>query len=304
MKFIVLWHHRVLCESAYGISHALELMSIDNEVLHSEFLKFVDTGDIYIVVGVHHFKRLPKNYIVAQTEQPGSNWFKPSLYKALDGAMGIIDFSPKLTEKWKSLGYNSYYVPIRIPMDMFIDTGSKDIFFTDKPKNIDVLFYGGRRDRRVNLEKRLKKRFPDKNIIFRYYDLFGEEREQFISRAKIVLNTHFWPESSLETHRIEYLMARGKCVVSEYSKDRDLDSEYTGAVHFCSYDTMEEMICYLLQNPQEVENSGKRARVLSERHQFDMTHLRRALRGCCEASRAVSSTSGDIIDSRVVKCSA
>lgn len=304
MKIIVLWHHKVLCESAYGISHALELMSVNNDVVHSEDTRFVDTGDIFIVVGVHHFKKLPKNYIVAQTEQPGSNWFNPSLYKALGGAMGIIDFSPKLNGKWRSLGYNSYYVPIRIPMDMFIDTGSKDIFFTGKPKDIDVLFYGGRRDRRVRLEKRLKKRFPEKKIVFRYYDLFGEEREHLIARSKIVLNTHFWPESSLETHRIEYLMARGKCVVSENSMDKELDTEYAGAVNFCGYDTMEQMISRLLRNPQEVENSGKKARILSEKHQFDMTHLKRALQGCVETSIIVPVACSGRVDSRTVKCSA
>lgn len=288
MKIIVLWHHQVLCESAYGICHALDLMSIKNEVVHSVDRTFVDTGDIYIMVGVHHFDKLPKNYIVAQTEQPGSNWFNPSLYEALDGAMGIIDFSPKLNEKWRSLGYDSYYVPIRIPMNLFIDTGAKDIFFdSNKPKDIDVLFYGGRRDRRVRLEKRLKKRFPKKKIVFRYYDLFGEEREQFIARSKIVLNTHFWPESSLETHRIEYLMARGKCVVSENSMDGDLDAEYAGAVNFCRYDTMEQTISRLLRNPKEIENSGKRARVLSENHQFNMKPLKEALEGCLEHGKIV-----------------
>lgn len=280
MKFIVLWHHQVLCESAYGISHALELMSLNNEVVQCKSRIVRDTGDIYIVVGVHHFKNLPRFYIVAQTEQPGSHWFNPSLYKALDGSMGIIDFSPKLDAKWKSLGYNSYYVPIRIPMDMFIDTGSKDIFSTNAPKDIDVLFYGGKRDRRVQLEKRLKKLFPKKKIVFRYYDLFGEEREQFIARSKIVLNTHFWPESSLETHRIEYLMARGKCVVSERSMDKTLDGEYLAAVHFCKYDKMEQTISRLLEDPGEIESSGRRSRVLAEHHQFDMSHLRKALEGC------------------------
>ncbi|CAM9532321.1 unnamed protein product [Pylaiella littoralis] len=283
MKFIVLWHHQVLCESAFGISHALDLMSIRNEVVHSVDRTFVDTGDIFVIVGVHHFDKLPLNYIVFQTEQPGSNWFNPSLYESFDGAMGIIDFSPRLNDKWKSLGYNSYYVPIRIPMNLFIDTGGKDIFFTDIHKDIDVLFYGGRRERRVQLEKRLKKKFPKKNIVFRYYDLFGDEREDFISRSKIVLNTHFWPKSSLETHRIEYLMARGKCVVSENSMDSDLDREYSKAVKFCKYDAMEQMISRLLRNPNEIEMAGKRARILSENHQFDMNPLKRALEGCIQS---------------------
>ncbi len=304
MKIIVLWHHQVLCESAYGIAHALELMSINNEVLYSEDRRFVDTGDIYLVIGVHHFDTLPKNYIVAQTEQPGSNWFNPSLYEALDGAMGIIDFSPRLNEKWTSLGYNSFYVPIRIPLDMFIDTGDKDIFFKDTPKDIDVLFYGGRRNRRVRLERRLKKKFPKKEIVFRYYDLFGEEREEFIARSKIVLNTHFWPESSLETHRIEYLMARGKCVVSENSMDQDLDAEYERAVTFCKYDAMEQTISKLLKNPHEIEESGKRARILSENHQFDMTHLKKALEGCISKLNIVEDVETEPMESRTIKCSA
>jgi hypothetical protein len=292
--FVVLWHHQVLCESAYGICHALDLMSIENECVHSRDRVIRDTGDVFVIVGVHHFQiqNLPVNYIVAQTEQPGSNWFNPSLYEALDGAMGIIDFSPRLNDEWRSLGYRSFYVPIRLPMDMFIDTGAEDIFFDvnvnkPRPKDIDVLFYGGRRDRRLRLEKRLKKKFPKKKIVFRYYDLFGEEREDFISRAKIVLNTHFWPESSLETHRIEYLMARGKCVVSENSMDADLDAEYAGAVHFCGYDNMELTISRLLRNPAQIESSGRRARLLSENHQFDMRPLRNALEGCLESGVVV-----------------
>ena len=307
MKFVILWHHEVLCESAYGICHALELMSIKNEVVHSVDRTFVDTGDIYLVIGAHHFDTLPMNYIVVQTEQPGSNWFNPSLYEALGGSMGVIDFSPRLDRKWKSMGYNSYYLPIRIPMNLFIDTGTKDIFFTDAPRDIDVLFYGGRMDRRVRLEKRLKKRFPKKVIVFRYYDLFGEEREQFIARSKIVLNTHFWPESSLETHRIEYLMARGKCVVSENSMDQDLDAEYERAVHFCRYDDMEKTISELLKNPREVEESGKRARILSENHQFDMTHLKRALEGCIGTPALVEDVETapeEPVESIVIKCSA
>lgn len=280
MKFIVLWHHQVLCETAYGISHALELMSIENECIHSEDLTFVDTGDCFLIVGCHHFHKFPKNYIAVQVEQPGSNWFVPSLYKALKESMGIIEFSPRLDRKWKSLGYNSFYVPLRIPMNLFIETGEKDIFFTDSPKDIDILFYGGRRDRRVRLEKKLKNSFPSKKIVFRYYDLFGEEREQFISRSKIVLNTHFWPESSLETHRIEYLMARGKCVVSENSMDEELDIEYSEAVNFCHYEKMVKTISCLFNNPEEIEKSGKKARRLSEKHQFDTSHLRKALEGC------------------------
>ena len=98
----------------------------------------------------------------------------------------------------------------------------------------------------INMENKIKKFLPRKKILFRYYDLFGEEREEVIARSKLVINMHFWPKSSLETHRIEYLMARGKCVVSENSMDDDLDEEYSKAVKFTKYAQMEETIKHML----------------------------------------------------------
>ncbi|CAM9745415.1 unnamed protein product, partial [Choristocarpus tenellus] len=36
---------------------------------------------------------------------------------------------------------------------------------------------------------------------------------------KVVLNLHFYPDAALEVHRISYLLALGKCVLSEPSSD-------------------------------------------------------------------------------------
>lgn len=274
-QLIVLWYHKVLEETSYGISNALSMLGIDHKLRQSSSCEIIDTGDLFIIVGVHHFSRLPSNFIIFQVEQPRSNWFKPSLYEAFRKCLCIIDFSPRLVTKWKSMGYNSFYVPIRIPMTCFLD---RSYLVSDK-EDIDVLFYGGLVNRRSILEKRLREKLPGKIILFRYYDLFGEEREEKIFRSKIVLNVHFWPESSLETHRIEYLLARGKCVVSERSMDEDLDKEYEDSVRFCSYYNIADEVKYLLDHPKDIQTFGSRGRQVAEKHQFDTSPLKSALSG-------------------------
>ena len=275
----IIWHHPVLEETAIGISDAFTLMGIDHDCRQNKTKVIIDKNNdhIYIIVGIHHFTKLPLNYIIIQTEQPGSNWITPDLFHKFEMSMGLWEFSPKLNKEWLSLGYNSSYVPIRIPMSPFVDIGNNDIHFTSIKKDIDVLFYGGRHARRSIIEGKLKKQLHRKNIIFRYYDLFGEEREYLISRSKIVINIHFWPKSSLETHRIEYLMARGKCVISERSLDKELDIEYSKAVIFTTYDNIIETVKNVLNQPSKMKEHETKARKLSETHQFNMDFLKNAL---------------------------
>ena len=278
MRLIILWQHCVLEEMAIGLSDVLSIFGVSHECIRTKDVPISDHENLYIIVGVHHYNHLDlKNYIIIQTEQPGSSWFNKSMYTQMKNATSVWDFSPRLNQKWLEMGVNSHYVPIRIPMGPFIMSGHEDIHFSGVKKDIDVLFYGCRNNRRFQLEKKLKKAFPKKVIMFRYYDLFGAERERIIARSKIVINTHFWIQSSLETHRIEYLLARGKCVVSERSMDEELDTEYSSAVVFCGYDQMVSTIGNLLKNPNLIGNIENSSRQLSEKHQFDISHVKKAL---------------------------
>ena len=58
------------------------------------------------------------------------------------------------------------------------------------------------------------------------------------SCGQIVANVHFHEDAALEVHRIDPLLAAGKCVLSEYSSDAELDALYkhAGEVVFASYD--------------------------------------------------------------------
>ena len=277
MRIIIAWNHVVMEETSIGLSDALTLMNVDHDRVQFFSGEIKDDENIYIIVGVHLYTKFPLNYIVLQCEQPGSHWMgDKTLYEKFENSMGLWEISPKLADKWRTT-YESYYVPTRIPMHVFIDFGKEP---EPVRKDIDILFYGGRHPKRVEMERILRKRFPTKHIVFRYFNLFGEEREEMIQRAKLVLNIHYWPEASLETHRIEYLMARGKCVVTERSKDPALDNEYQGAVVFTPYDKMPDIIEKLLKTPDIIEQVGTIARTLSRKHQFDISHIKTALLGC------------------------
>lgn len=278
MRIIIAWNHTVMEETSMGLSDALTLMNVDHDRVQFFSGEISDDGNIYIIVGVHLYTKFPLNYIVWQCEQPGSHWMKDkTLYEKFENSMGLWEISPKLNKIWTK-SYKSYYVPTRIPMHVFLDLGLEE----KVEKDVDILFYGGRHPKRVDMEKTLRKRFPTKHIVFRYFDLFGEERERMIQRAKLVLNIHYWPEASLETHRIEYLIARGKCVVTERSMDPVLDSEYEDAVVFTPYEKMPDTIGQLLNNTRRIEQMGIVATKLSQKHQFDISHVKTALLGCSQ----------------------
>ena len=66
-------------------------------------------------------------------------------------------------------------------------------------------------------------------------------RDFYIYRARVVLNIHNSPQSSLELHRINYLLANGKLIISEQGNDNDIlvRQLYEGCVVFI--DSLREM---------------------------------------------------------------
>jgi hypothetical protein len=69
-------------------------------------------------------------------------------------------------------------------------------------------------------------------------------------------------ESSLEIHRITYLLSLGKCVISERSTfDKELDNDYKYAVVFGeNFEDISEKIFYYLDNPLVLQSCEEQAR--------------------------------------------
>lgn len=110
--------------------------------------------------------------------------------------------------------------------------------------DIDVLFYGSFNKRRQDIISALLQ----KNIrVEAVFNVFGPELDSLISRAKIVLNLHFYDNGHTEMIRIMDLLANGKAVVTELNPGESLDDDLTDAVLAVPYQSIvasiEELIC-------------------------------------------------------------
>jgi len=278
MDVRIIWHSNIFSETATGIKDALFLMGIDadGDILSDRCCEFEEAypnnkNTLFIILGIHRSTpKLPSNYIAVQMEQPGSKWFSQDYFDKLSCARAVWDFSPRNVHYLRNEGLtNVYLVPTRVPMRSYV------LETIDKKQDIDVLFYGANHPRRKAIEDSLKK--SKLNVVFRYYSLFDSDRDALISRAKVVLNIHFWTESSLETHRIEYLCSKGKCVISEYSKDPDLDNIYKESIVFCGYNAMVKQVHRYCRNFKIRKEMEYNAYHTSMKRQLDTNHILNSL---------------------------
>jgi len=275
--FVLLCEGKVLEESCVGIRDALTLLDSTSLLCTSDRDSEFSDDTTYIILGLHNFKRsLPKKFIAVQSEQTTSKWFTAEYLESLKKAQFVWDFSPENVSRCISLGIQSAcWVPARVPMDIFIlNSSSYNFHFGSRcTKDIDVLFYGSDSRRRRDMY-RLLSRIPGCRLVFRYYDLFDEERECLLRRAKIVLNIHYWPDGALEAHRVEYACSRGKCIVSEPSSDHALDQTYSKCVEFADFRDIPERVVYLLRNDRVRLALEREAHKKSFKSQFDVSAIR------------------------------
>lgn len=280
----LVWHNRVFNETATGIRDALLLLGIDAEGSmvdpnnHTPFEQIYanESTTLFIIVGFHRStERLPLAFVAVQSEQPGSKWFSTMYFDRLSNALAVWDFSPRNVEFLSSHGLrNVHLVPTRVPMVSYMQTGIGTII-SPVSEDIDVLFYGSNHPRRRCIEQSLRRK--GLNAVFRYYNLFDEERDSLIRRAKVVLNIHYWPESSLETHRVEYLCSKGKCVVSEISMDPVLDRVYSDSIKLCPYQDIVKETLRLCTSGEERRSMECNAYHSSMRRQLDVEPLATSL---------------------------
>lgn len=285
----IIYSHVVFEETAVGICDALFLVGFDSVRLKLQ--KYLFQEDVlYIILGLHRMNSVPKHYIAIQAEQVSSKWMTESYLEKLRNSLCVWDFSPRNCKYFQERGISCYNIPTRVPLGIFYP-GSRSMkrhFFSGHPQDIDVLFYGAMCPRRSVLFDDFSKNTSLK-VVFRYNDLFREEREDLISRSKVVLNIHYWPSASLETHRVEYLCSRGKCVISERSVDSDLDLAYSSCVAFAPLSRIVETATHYATD----EISRKRLEANSQRASFSTQTSEKCLEQIrLSVSRSVSRSQG------------
>src|SRR5262249_3762916 len=135
-------------------------------------------------------------------------------------------------------------------------------------EDIDVLFYGAINQRRHAILLGLQQAGLRVRAETR---IRGQARDALISRAKVVLNLHFYPIAIFEIVRVSYLLANQKAVVGECGPHTDIDSDIREAIAPASYDRLCDTALELLQNEaRRLELARRGQEIFAKRHLPDI----------------------------------
>lgn len=185
-----------------------------------------DDAAVPIIFGAHHLQpksveRLPTNTIIYNTEQllPGYPWCTEA-YLELLGRFHVWDTHQQNIDVLELRGiHNAIHVPVGyMPQMTRIATRAEDV---------DVLFYGVITDHRSKILEAVAGEGMQVTIL---KGVFGEERDAWIARSKLVLNLRQMPGGLVETPRISYLLANRKAVVSESDNPEEMDNDFSGGI--------------------------------------------------------------------------
>ena len=241
-KHIVILGHEHVAILIQSIQEKLHAAGITSEVITAPPKEGFSEA-LHIVICPQAFHALPRTYIAFQMEQLAiSSRYRQQRYlDILNNALAVMDYSLLNCEYMIQHGVSServFYVPIFCRVN------------NEKNSNLeyDVLFYGDiHSKRRQQLLKQIAEDFNLK-IAFK---VWGEQKFEELSKAKIIVNLHYYENALLESTRIFECLNLGKVIISETSTDQTCYDHLNGIVEFAEagdYPQLKEKISQLLQN--------------------------------------------------------
>ena len=236
-------HSAAFQEVAETIHYSLLALGHDSVLTSSGILE----GRRHIVLGSNLLTtyRLPigDNAILYNLEQvdPDSPWFRPELLDIFR-RYTLWDYSGQNARALAAMGINvGHVLPIGYTKEL-------TRFQPAAVQDIDVLFVGSLPPRR----KQVLDQMTALGLrVAAGFGLYGQQRDQVICRAKLMLNVHAYEAKVLEIVRISYLLANRCAVLSERSADPTEDATLTGAVEFADYSHLAIRARELIDNPTE-----------------------------------------------------
>ena len=201
-------------------------------------------------------------YIPYQFEQLSDTegWYGKfeSFRNIIQNASEIWDYSVSNIKFLKAGNIHAKLLPLGY------DKNLENIISTEK--DIDVLFYGGINERRRQILRELESRGLRVRLLS---DRYGRERDQYIARAKIVLNIHYFDMAIFESARIHYLLNNKVFVITEQSADNPYPKVDMVSVSY------EQLVDECVKRLDDWENSQKLAELNYEqfRKYYPMAEL-------------------------------
>jgi GR25 family glycosyltransferase involved in LPS biosynthesis len=246
------------------IKEALYKSGIKSEII----LEKPDKGykDLpHFVICPQIFESLPGFYVAFQMEQSVSTrWFTEKYFNILENSFAIFDYSLTNIKYLTSNNISAkqiFYMPL--------STLSNSVFDSYEEEDVDVLFYGDiNNERRKKYIEALREKYSVKVI----NNLFGEDLAYELSKAKVVVNIHFYENALLETTRIYECLSNNKIIVSEKSSDFNEHNALIEIVDFVEIDDIEAMLSrveyWVSDNSRRNEKVLKNRTVLSEQYSY------------------------------------
>jgi hypothetical protein len=204
---------------------------------------------------------MPKKYILYQLEQLQQSKLLTDRYlDRIKKSIKTLDYN-KLN---KIEGVELLYQPIPIDLNtIFIDKYEYDVLFCGN-------IHGSTNSRRPYILNMLKRHFKVKIC----YEVFKEEMYEMISKAKIILNIHYFDNALLETPRINESLKFNNIIISEYGID-DAHLNYEGIVNFIDVITnnCDELINTIKYNLDNFDTIIKKKRDLTKLYNLSKEYL-------------------------------
>lgn len=224
--------------------HGLRDMGFQAEVVSNK----TDPDAVNIIIGVHLLvpsiiSRVPKKCIVLNTEQIYSDntpWI--SNIVAWAKKFPVWDYNQRNIEKWNELGVMNVGL-LRLGYHPMLERIPKD-----NKKDIDVLFYGSIGERRGKILNELAAAGLNLKTVF---GIYGRERDELISRSKVVINIHHYDSKIFEVVRVFYLMTNAKAVVSEVDEFTYIDEVYLSGVRSAPYKSLTDACLELVASDEK-----------------------------------------------------
>lgn len=168
--------------------------------LEAQIVQEINTldKDLYIIYQASPLYRLPKNYIVAQTEIAGSHWFNNNYRHTLKKAIAVWDYS--------EYNFTAYDHQRRCIVTPGLDPQP------EIKKDISKLFYGW-----IKGSPRREKILNGMKDVLVHTNLTGPAMWSLLARTEEVINIHYYDHSPLELYRIYESISHG-CKVWLYDE--------------------------------------------------------------------------------------
>ncbi len=246
-------HSQVFHEIEAAMFFSLQCLGHDVTNSVNDFVP----GRRNIVFGMHHCPvdvvrhDIPKDTIIYSLEQMKDGpecirWCRK--YRGLE----VWDYSMRNAEVLRKAGVENIkhckvgYVP------------EITYFERNKPqdRDIDILFYGCPTERRTHILKQFENN-PKLNFVH-IQSTYGDDRDEYIKRAKLVINLHNMNNQIFEIIRVSHLIQNKVPVLTERNPDTDFPAYMEGTVFESTYNRFVDTAYKLLKKPEELDAQAEK----------------------------------------------